>query len=160
MSNMFFLSLFFEGATSSAATCQYFNITGRNVDDPTSSTTTSAAFVASTSGYAPAIDVYYPPSSGLSTGAKAGLGIGIAAAVALGIGAGWFIFGRRKKQSVPEPAETVTRGGSYEPAKGYQERYQLSAVSPVVSTRYERHELHGSPQQDPPQTNVHIAREI
>ena len=149
-SNMFFLSLFLEGRTTSETNCHYFNITGRNVDKPTSSTstststTTAAASVTSTSDYTASTTAHpTSPPSGLSTGAKAGIGIGTIAAVALGISAGWLIFGRRKKQYVPESVDLSMRDSSHEPAKGNQESYQLSAESPVVSTT---HELHGSPQ--------------
>ncbi|OBT57586.1 hypothetical protein VE04_02810 [Pseudogymnoascus sp. 24MN13] len=99
VSNMFYLCLFVEGESASAANSHYFNITGTAASaivQPTStaqstsstettgpthttsstiadtSTPTSAAESTSTSS----TDVASPPPAGMSVGVKAGIGIG------------------------------------------------------------------------------------
>ncbi|KAH8797751.1 hypothetical protein F5884DRAFT_758987 [Xylogone sp. PMI_703] len=115
---VFFFELWISGSTSPAAISHYFNITdGRSPSSsssstssstPTSTTPTStptstpSSSSTNTGGSAASATNSSPPitassSSGLSTGAKVGLGVGIPIAVILGVAAGWFFFGRRRR---------------------------------------------------------------
>lgn len=124
-SNLFYLSIFQEGKTSSDSNSHYFNITeGKSTASSASSSTitpsastalststqmASSIFPASTSSVStvPESTTTQPSSSsdaGMSTGAKIGIGAGIPAAAIIGIGAGWFFFGRRRRQPVKGPS--------------------------------------------------------
>ncbi|RDL31389.1 uncharacterized protein BP5553_09598 [Venustampulla echinocandica] len=156
VSNTFFFCLFIEGEVRSTANSHAFNIT-ENAAKPSSTSSSSrssssssatSSTTSSTSTQAPASESTTTPPvviqssapGGLSTGAKAGIGIGISAAVVLGLGAGWFIFGRRKKQ------DGIAPGASGMPsniqAEKWQEQrqdqiYQLSGESTVAPLIHE-----------------------
>lgn len=123
-SNLFYLSIFQEGKTSSDSNSHYFNITevkstassaSSSTITPSASTALSTStqmassiFPASTSSVSTIPESTTQPSSssdaGMSTGAKIGIGAGIPAAAIIGIGAGWFFFGRRHRQPAKGPS--------------------------------------------------------
>ena len=119
-SNLFYLSVFQEGKLSSDSNSHYFNITEEKSTATSASSSTSTALSTSTQmassilpastssvGATPESTTTGPPSSsdaGMSTGAKIGIGAGIPAAAIIGIGAGWFFFGRRRRQRARRPS--------------------------------------------------------
>ncbi|KAK3049383.1 hypothetical protein LTR09_009302 [Extremus antarcticus] len=86
-----------------------------------------------------------PPSSGLSTGAKAGIGVGVAGAAcaAVALGAIWYILRRRRNRETPElqppgfseksPAWAGPPPGSPPPNDGfYQQSYGYQGVPAMI----------------------------
>lgn len=125
LSNMFYLSIFEEGATTSDSNSHYFNISSKDLSPTISSITatpsipflstapvstpTEASIPTSAPSNAQTSPPPSPPSGGSSTGAKIGMGIGIPLALALGIGAGFLLFRHRRnrdniKTRVPDSA--------------------------------------------------------
>ncbi|OBT48160.1 hypothetical protein VE00_01073 [Pseudogymnoascus sp. WSF 3629] len=168
VSNMFYLCLFVEGESASAANSHYFNITGTAASaivqltsttqstsstETTSSTHTTSSTIADTptptsaaeSTSTSSTDVVSPPPAGMSVGVKAGIGIGIAAAITSGIIAGWFIFGRRKRKNVELQKNMAMQPGYYQQEKFQgQMPYQWGNESTVVPEMFgqeQRHQL-------------------
>lgn len=159
-SNMFYMSIFEEGSTSSDGNSHYFNISTK-ADATTSAsgststsisvgstllpaTTTSAATLASNS--VPADN----SSSGMTTGAKVGLGVGLGVglpiAIAFGIGLGWFFLGgRNRKNQTQYPGQPE---GPAPPSMQHSSYYNGSYYSEVPQSTY-------SP---PPQQPVEMAQ--
>jgi hypothetical protein len=110
VSDLFYLSIFQEGESSSDSNSHYFNIRPEDAERRTSSlpsttvpTSTSATSSTSTTAPAPASS---PPSSGTEarnqpdgfpTGVKVGLGVGIPIALILCFVAGFLCFRHRRK---------------------------------------------------------------
>ncbi|KAJ0124243.1 hypothetical protein J7T55_005581 [Diaporthe amygdali] len=145
-SNLFYLSVFQEGKTSSDSNSHYFNITEAKSTSTSSSTTTSSASTtlststqmassvtpaSTTSTSTASASTSSQPSSSdtnLSTGAKIGIGVGIPAAAIIGIGAGWFFFGRRRRQQTNAPGAGADPRYS-DPSMGPNQQAGSRAVS-------------------------------
>jgi len=113
-SHVFYIQLYIPGQTAPLGDTSFFNITAATTTVSSSTTTTLSTSVLSTSTGASTTVEPVPASttsaastssaaatgssSGLSTGTEAGIGVGVAAAVILGLIAGWFLFGRKRKQ--------------------------------------------------------------
>jgi hypothetical protein len=183
VSPMFYLNLFFEGETTSLTNSHYFNITAASTTSSTSSSSTSSSTSSSissqtssgakTSTTGSPVTTSSPPatsspvvvaSSGLSSGAKAGIAVGVIGAALLGVLAGWLILGRmmkRKNTEPPAPAHPPVQTSYYDPVKmemqpqQYQQ-YPPAEVSgePIPPMRYElspdvRYELPPGVRQQP-----------
>lgn len=129
-SNLFYLSIFQEGKTSSDSNSHYFNITDKSTSTSSSTTTTSASTAvtsstemassvvpvtttsASTTSEPTAAQASSSSDTGMSTGSKIGIGVGIPAAAIIGIGLGWFFFGRRRRQAAKGSGSETDAHGS------------------------------------------------
>jgi hypothetical protein len=149
LSHAFFLVMWHEGSTISSAESHYFNITAAEVfSGATTSTTSQSSTLTSpltNTGTSTATStantfttaVPMPSANDLSGGAKAGLAFGIIIAIILGLSAGWYVFGRRRRQDASILA--VQSGGYYEmdkPGRGMPPVYVESLVVPSIG-RYE-----------------------
>jgi hypothetical protein len=95
--------------------------------------------------------VPYSPSSGLSTGAKAGIGVGVGAVVLGLIGAAFFLGRRRRRSKVPEPSELgshevkPTTESSATTTPSPPQNHQTVAPAPVeLDGTPSRHEMPGT----------------
>jgi hypothetical protein len=149
LSHAFFFAMFPEGSTSPSADSHYFNITATDVfsgaTTPTISQSATLASPLTNTGTSTATSsantfttaTAMPSSNGLSGGAKAGLAFGIIIAIMLGLSAGWYFFGRRRRQDASIPA--IQSDGYQEidkQGRGMPPVYVESVVVPSV-WRYE-----------------------
>jgi hypothetical protein len=149
LSHAFFFMMYPEGSSSASAETHYFNITAADViSSATTSTTSQSSTLASlltNTGASKAtltantFTTAVPKllSNGLSGGAKAGLAFAIIIAILLGLSAGWYIFGRRRRQDASIPA--IQSGGyskMHKPGRGMPPVYVESVVVPSIG-RYE-----------------------
>lgn len=137
VSNIFMMSLYVEGGTEIMANSHYFNISSRSTDS--GSSTTSSSTVSSSATSSTSVSLAAPTSTGsssettasaaattstpaaassgnLSKEAMIGMGVAIPCAVILGIAAGWFFFGRRRKNQQPKPVDHAPDYESNAPA--------------------------------------------
>lgn len=122
VSNLFYLSIFEEGARTSDSNSHYFYLAEKDKDDsgisstsPKTSTASSATTArtltptgptsATPSPQEPTSSSSAEASGGLQTGGIIGVGVAVPVALILGAVAGWLFFGRRRRQNKAiEPA--------------------------------------------------------
>lgn len=106
-SNLFYLSLFQEGSSTSDSNSHYFNITNPQTTTTStgiSTTATKTATLTTSSGSAapvtitPATSPSPSTSGGLTEASKIGIGIGVPIAAIIAIGAGWLFLFRRYRR--------------------------------------------------------------
>jgi hypothetical protein len=145
LSRAFQFVMFPEGSTAPSADSHYFNITAADVlsgattpitsqsstlASPLTNTRTSTA-TSTASTFTTAVP------KGLNGGGKAGLAFGIIIAIILGFSAGWYVFGRRRRQDAFIPA--IQSGGyseMHKPGPGMAPVYVESVMVPSIG-RYE-----------------------
>ncbi|KAK4120178.1 hypothetical protein N657DRAFT_674322 [Parathielavia appendiculata] len=113
-SNVFVLSIFFQGDTAGRALSHFFNISSKFTDQgpqqATQTVTVSAtATLTSSSTWAAASTPLEANDGTLGTAAKVGLAVGVVAALALGIVVGWFL-ARRNRSGNGYRSEKGMRG--------------------------------------------------
>lgn len=142
VSNLFYLSLYQEGKSSSDTNSHYFYIIEAQTSTTTTSSSTSTATSFSTAGASlaptsansamtestsgattgssgPAATASQPSNSDgtLGTGAKIGLGVGVSAVLILGVAVGWLLVRRRKARgqvnNAAEPDQRQWADGQY-----------------------------------------------
>ncbi|KAK4098767.1 hypothetical protein N658DRAFT_488132 [Parathielavia hyrcaniae] len=125
-SNVFVLSVFFQGDTVGRALSQFFNISSQSTDRPTQTVTvTATAAATATATFSNTAEAAATSDDGFGTAAKVGLVVGIVAALGLGVLVGWLLsrcFTKRAGFASPplsEPATGMTGGSVAGPAGGY-----------------------------------------
>jgi hypothetical protein len=155
-SNVFVLSIFFQGDTTGRALSHFFNISSKAIDGAaqraTQTVTVSVTATATSSSTAEgaASAPLADSNEGFGTAAKVGVAVGVAAALALGIVMGWFL-ARRMRGGIGQPAV----GGSGVGHQGYgaaavgvsfgaEAVLQQKAPPGELNGEAPRHELYGT----------------
>jgi hypothetical protein len=168
-SNVFVLSIFFQGDTAARALSHFFNISSRTTGEATRQATQTVTVLATStvtsSATAGAVESTPLAANGDSFGtpAKVGVAVGAAAALGLGVVAGWF-FARRNRGVRGQQSEPAMRGsyagrqasaalgwavsGGREPAEQEKARvfHEVGASAPARELHGEatRYELYGT----------------